>query len=406
MLDYKLFADDNLVHLKPFTPRRTDGFVIWDFVTVNDRQKNSHETKLFTTASVIEIGNFLNTVDKRLNLPNKVILKFENLEVQDKLSITLLEIMVFNFIRDKGFDIRIEVDPNTIRPNISERSFAISPLKILNEFKDNTREFLDAFNRSIRNVTHFRRIYPYNASPSVLSTWGDEIHAFLDFKRKNAIPKKVIDQLQELLVELIGNGIEHSKSDVLIDIDITGSTFKLEDYDTLYYAISISVVNLSDTLYHEAVKEKIALIDDDLLLSGRNASRYKYIKQAFQAHAQYFYEQKYTEQDFWTMAGLQKSISGRENNFQSGGRGSVQLIKVLQSLASNNTSYLLSGKRILNFENELLSSNEDDWIGFNTESNFLNKPDFKIFSEPNFNLPGTAYNFQFVYSDEEATHGN
>ena len=65
--------------------------------------------------------------------------------------------------------------------------------------------------------------------------------------------------------------------------------------------------------------------------------------------------------------------------------------------------YVLSGKRGMIFKKEYLEYNDERWIGFNKENDFLTQiPDVDIFDECDIFFPGTAYNLNFVMAVDEA----
>ena len=63
--------------------------------------------------------------------------------------------------------------------------------------------------------------------------------------------------------------------------------------------------------------------------------------------------------------------------------------------------YVMSGKRKLLFRQEYLTYNEDDWLGFNKQNDYLNsRPDESVFGRNQYMFPGTAYNLNFVMEKE------
>ena len=67
--------------------------------------------------------------------------------------------------------------------------------------------------------------------------------------------------------------------------------------------------------------------------------------------------------------------------------------------------YVVSGKRAVNFYKELLEYNDDKWIGFNQENDYISKIPSEIdennlvISESLMYMPGTAYNLNFVMKE-------
>lgn len=78
------------------------------------------------------------------------------------------------------------------------------------------------------------------------------------------------------------------------------------------------------------------------------------------------------------------------------------LIKSLQEKSDSDNCYLLSGKRIVYFQKELLQYDDAEWLGFNKEKDFLsNIPDSIVAQECIVNFPGTAYNLNFILKRED-----
>ena len=100
------------------------------------------------------------------------------------------------------------------------------------------------------------------------------------------------------------------------------------------------------------------------------------------------------------MTAFQHKISGRENSI-TGGTGLTKLIESLETRSETHICYVQSGKRVVIFKPEYLSYNDDGWLGFNENNDYLTTaPQENLFSGNHYLLPGTAFNLNFVMKRE------
>ena len=107
------------------------------------------------------------------------------------------------------------------------------------------------------------------------------------------------------------------------------------------------------------------------------------------------------EDDFYNISAFQHKISGRKQlTSGTGGTGLTKLIKALQEISEAYRCYVISGTRALNFHHEFLEYNKDGWIGFNNDNNYFESiPQEGIATECFINMPGTAYNLNFIFKE-------
>ena len=124
------------------------------------------------------------------------------------------------------------------------------------------------------------------------------------FLSKLGIETDTIDKLCESIIEIVGNSIEHGRSDCLIDIDVTEEKYKKRNdtEDSFYYGINVVVLDFSEVPFNKKIKTKLA---NTALLN----ERYIKVNEAKQNHSKYF-NNDYTEDDFYTIASFQHKISG------------------------------------------------------------------------------------------------
>ena len=86
----------------------------------------------------------------------------------------------------------------------------------------------------------------------------------------------------------------------------------------------------------------------------------------------------------------------------TGGTGLTHLISALESKSDAYNCYMISGTRILRFQQDLLKQDSSGWVGFNSNHDFINHPPrYDTFSKSPIFLPGVAYNLNFVLKKEQ-----
>lgn len=266
-----------------------------------------------------------------------------------------------------------------------------SPVTLLAQ-KNESEKFIKAFNSEIYKL-HYRKVIKFEEYKDIylLSKLMTDIDSFL--KSFNVI-KQNRNAIAEVIVELVGNVFEHAETDCLIDLDVTENSFVKDDCEDLYYGINIAILNFSDKLLGSGIAEKIKAKE---MLNERHEN----LLFAYNLHSKNF-DSNYNENDFFNLASFQYKISGRMSKEHTGGTGLKKLISRLEDYSDDYLCYVLSGDRIVFFEKDYLKYNEDNWIGFNDENDFLNNiPKKELLGRSITFMPGTAYNLNFVMKMEE-----
>lgn len=349
--------------------------------------------KIFGINSVLKLVKFVNYIDrKRIRLPIKI--EIEASRFSDKLSLTLFECVCHYIITILNVQVIVSIDSMLTRHSIWADGVHSSPIGLLTTGKrEDQKKYISKFEREF-----YKNHYRYYVSAketqnsSFLSRMYDDISTFqLLFKVKDDCR----DTIAEVLIELIGNACEHTKTDCLIDIDIAPNYHKIGD-DSEYYGINISIINFSKQLFYDDMAKKLMNFDD-----CSPEGRYKILYETYQEH-QTFFSENYQKRDFCTVAAFQHKISGRIDNSTTGGTGLTKLIKGLQEQSDAYNCYMVSGNRMMTFRSEYLEYNDEEWIGFNVENEFIHHiPDISLFSDVNFCVPGTAFNLTFAMKKED-----
>lgn len=195
--------------------------------------------------------------------------------------------------------------------------------------------------------------------------------------------------------ELVDNVYEHAESDCLIDIDVTEPDFTREDLgpDKRFYAVNVVVLNFSEKCLFEDVKNKF----QKKLYEPHE--RYDMVQNVLKEHQNWF-GKHYNTDDFYILTSFQRGISGRAYETKTGGTGLSNFICELAQKSEEDCCYMMTGSNGIFFRKRLLHYNDDDWIGFNNDNNYHNRPDDDVFFHSRTFLPGTAYNFLLVFGGQ------
>lgn len=246
--------------------------------------------------------------------------------------------------------------------------------------------------RMVHNQHHFRRIVSKDDIEGA-SKLLSELKLFLSLFQIN---KDYGADLAKVASELVDNASEHAEADCLVDIYVSNPTYHKKNHDGCdYYAISMVIINFSDKTLNHAIRKKLK---DK---SYEKSKRYDLVEQAFEKHKEHFKNGKYEEDDFFNLAAFQDRISGRETETKTGGTGLTDLIKSLEDKAEAHRCYVLSGNKGICFEPEYLKYNNDNWIGFNDNNDFINEaPKSNVIVRSKVNFLGTGYNFMLIVKKE------
>lgn len=348
-----------------------------------------YENITLTSKHIFEIVIFLNNISlqyKNNNVP--ILIELEHVIFYDKLAYVVFECIIYYYKLILRKNIRIVFN---IKHTIWTEGIRYSPLKHC----DSMREFDNKFKYEIYR-RHYRNLIKYNVYLYEEDYLSKIVGDIFNYMINNEIPKDIADELSEVLIELIGNGLEHSKTDTLIDIDVTDSLYnKNNDEKDNYYGVNVAIVTVSNILFFDLLKEK--LNNCNMVNYGK---RYSEVVKAFKQHQSYF-NNNYNENDFYTIASFQDSISGnREKSNEVGGKGLTKLLKSVEDRAEDHLCYMLSGNRILFLRKEFLNS-KDNYVGFNLSGDFLNEPpNEKVFGICDANISGVLYNLSFAIKKE------
>lgn len=191
----------------------------------NSKEKafiKSFDNKVITDKEIFDVIVFIEEIVEKYAsqiVPIKIVLT--NITFYDKLVYIVLECIFFyyNIVLKRNIGLEIFV-----KPTIWTEGVKYSPLlRIKNGYEIYQQKFLfDIYDCHYRKVVKYDKV---NKQTNTLSIIMWELRQFLQIIK---ISDNNNSELTEVVIELVGNAIEHSKSDVLIDIDLT-SSYEKED---------------------------------------------------------------------------------------------------------------------------------------------------------------------------------
>ena len=344
---------------------------------------------------LIQILSFASLMNRNNYRFIDVVFDFSKKRFGDKLSYIILEYICLYLSNTKRniYVIMSEKD------DIYTAGIRYSPLQHLRFInKDEQTDFVNEFYKDMR-LRHYRKVISEDSENVVLipSLVMTDVQ---DFLKHISISAESSKDISSVVSELVDNAIDHGQKGVLIDLDVTDEYIRVDEADNKYYGVNIVVMNFSDVLLGDLVKNKLKY--DELMDSRMNS-----VRLAYNNHSSYFNYLTYCEEDFYILSSFQHWISGRLELRSTGGTGLTELISSLADRSDAYNCYVISGNRKLRFIRALLNYNSDYWYGFNKDQDFINMPpDDQCFSRNSFFMPGVAYNLNFVLRKEDSDEGN
>lgn len=329
-----------------------------------------------------KIRSYLNKYSE--NTENIIIISSDDLEFREAGVFFLFETLFYYFCKESKFkkikfkfkNLKIFLD-NDLNARFLHGK---KNLYILRE------EFIQDYEKFNISLTNFRKIVRYSKEnkKNVSALYTDLALFLKDFSINDSFKEQFI----ETLVELVGNANEHAGVDCLLDLTVDPIVEKNTNKE--FYNVSVIVANFSNILLGNGIREKIKV-------SETERGFLKDLKMAYNNHKNFF-DETYTEDDFFNISTFQWRFSGRKEIIDNnGGTGLTTLLKFLIASSELDSCYVFSGNNIIVFKQEFLHENSLKHVGFNKEQDYLSaRPDKNCVSKMPFFLNGTLYNFDFV----------
>lgn len=343
--------------------------------------------------SIIDFIKGVNLYSPGNKLP--IALDFSGLEPRDKLTVNLLEAISYHVLVNLGQKIVLLYDFSN---NIVTQQMGDAAFTFLGPKGYSKQTFIEKFLGQGVSGQRNRRIFQNGVDldkvqfdyAALSQMWG--------------LPFPVAKKVGKLIAELVDNSVLHAQASVIVDLDVT-SLMHNNVTGTPVNGLNITIMNFSDVLLFERVRDKLGLFVSNIELLEDTAlfESYGKINKALEYHKSNFSDE-YTAEHFWTIASLQHHISGRVDQFDTNGVGLTKLVKMIQDYAEDEYGYVASGtvgvwflSKFMNFNNST-----DQFVGFNKSSDFISDlPDEKSLGKTILYLPGTFYNLSFAINTKD-----
>ena len=384
MKDIELLLDDNSAYVYNKRPKMSQRLC---FVFKN-------RTKVIDAITIKRIICFVNGIRKFYPKgAYKIYFDLGPTVFKDKISCTIFESICYVLIKNFNYTVQVSY---LLLPHIESEGGSTSPLLLLKDGKkESCGNYIQKFCDSLYK-NHYRKVVPAEADGPFLSFQMGDIESFLKF---NGVGELYAKELAKVIAELIGNANEHTEGDCLVDIDVANNYYNNRSHKKPI-GVNVAVINYSPIKLGDPVK--IRLFEDPQL-----PVQYLKVRDAYYTH-QAFFDESYTEEDFFNVASFQHKISGDMKKVCTGGTGLTKLLHSLESYAEVHKCYFLSGKRGLCFFQDEITTKENRGVGFNKENDFYNhRPSEKSIANCIITIPGTAYNLTFIFpEDSEDNYGD
>lgn len=340
--------------------------------------------KMFSSESVFKIIEHFNW---KIMHNNNVRVK---IEVQcpiigDDATLIVFESMLYYLIKNYNFDIQYTFKVN--KNLVGYELYKLSNLIKYDNKKIDKLDFMQNYEKNFDiSMHHYKKVCinsKENKKSEYLSLLYDDICNFL---KNNYINQKYYEALGETIAEIMGNCLEHSDTDTILDIKITRS---YKDNNECKF-VNVTVISFTKEKFGEKLKQFI--FNEE---KGFNSSN-EIVKDAYNIQSKKF-NNNYSIDNFLMVSAFQKNVTTRKNSEGSGGKGLTRFIETLIDLSIDDFCYVMNGNTIIFLKKPFLKLNEDGTIGFNTENNYIeNLPNSQIVVNSNKCFNGTIHNLSFI----------
>lgn len=357
------------------------------------KKQNKHQIQItgnfFCSTSIfILLEHIKYIIENRLNgFHLKIVINTKY--IADEATLIVFEVLLYYLIKNNICDITYTFIVD--RTLLGYKQFMMSNLFKYNTRKINKEEFMKLLEtETYVYKNHYRKVCinnDENKKGMFLSILISDINTFLSAYN---IEEAYAENLSEVITEIVGNSLEHSDGDCLLDIKIV-----IDDVYK-YKNVNVTTITITDILIGSNIKKYIENNNKELY-SPRN----EVVLKAYKYHKSLFNE-KYDITTFSTISAFQKYVTTRENAKMSGGTGLTTLIKELKKRAQKDYCYVLSGNDIIYFKEPFLDLTKDGLIGFNEENNYISKiPSQEVVYKNNNKFNGTIYNLSFILEERK-----
>ena len=340
--------------------------------------------KMFSSESIFKIIEHFNW---KIMHNNNVRVK---IEVQcsiigDDATLIVFESMLYYLIKNYNFDIQYTFKVN--KNLVGYELYKLSNLIKYDNKKIDKLDFIQNYEKNFDiSMHHYKKVCinsKENKKSEYLSLLYDDICNFL---KNNYINQNYYEALGETIAEIVGNCLEHSDTDTILDIKITRS---YKDNNECKF-VNVTVISFTKEKFGEKLKQFI--FNEE---KGFNSSN-EIVKKAYNIQCKKF-NNNYSIDNFLMVSAFQKNVTTRKNSEGSGGKGLTRFIETLIDLSIDDFCYVMNGNTIIFLKKPFLKLNEDGTIGFNTENNYIeNLPNSQTVVNSNKCFNGTIHDLSFI----------
>lgn len=342
--------------------------------------------RLFNYNSIMKI---VASIDKicSLNYTCSLYINVKSEGFIDDASLMMLENIIYDALVDKNIDIQIHFD-NLRAGTLGYACYIESILNrsiINNVF--NRNNFIKLFKTATNikgNILRKYLKYEDSLEHKTKNTQSLVVQDVYYFLNHLDFTTEYSQNIAVASSEIIDNVFSHAKSDAILSIKVIDVVNREKIRKK---AVSVCILNLSNTLLYSAIKEKY-------FNKTLEEKSHTIVSKSYNNNVAKFNE-KFDENSFWFTSVFQKYVTSRTKT--NGGTGLTTLIKNLIDKSYDDFCYVISGDNCLFFKKELLKLNEDGTIGFNSENDYFNNiPDETAIIKNNYFLKGTLFSLMFI----------
>ena len=338
-------------------------------------------------------------------MPYTIVLRMVSLIFADKICYLMLDELIYSLFKKTNFELHImltkdcEIGPSEYWKSLGIQNTAfIKTRQRTHSTHIDRKIFFEEYGNKVINTNTYKVLISseeIKEDSYIESKIFSNVHDTMSFPNntQNHNLDDFISTISESVAELVCNVGCHTDADCLIDIN-----FGIEkNEDVKFFWTSIAIINFSENRLFDKIRYNI----DNKIYSPENTV-YSNIYKAFENHKKSF-DEKYKPEHFFMITAFQNHVSTRDTSCStSGGTGLTTLIKNIIGRAEQDYSYVLSGNQLILFENSFLDIEDNNFIGFNKEKNFIDYPPEKgILSESLLYVPGTVYNLFLIKEIDE-----
>ncbi len=352
------------------------------------RQRLSINNDEFNSDSIIQILEHINYIKSFSLSDTQLKIIINTPKVTDDAILLIFESIIYYVLKHEICEISYTFVLN--KQLIGYKMFKMSNLYKYNTKVIDKDSFIMDYEQDYVFKKHYRKVCKYsfeNVYNEYLSVILTDISSF--FKNCN-IYEKYADDLSEAIAEIIGNALEHSNDNCILDIKVLYDDYKK------YKFINVTTLSIGDVF----VGNKIINYVENPNNNCYNSSN-QIVLDAYNNHKSKF-DELYDLSSFALVSAFQKYVTTRFDSVSSGGTGLTTLIQQLIDKSDGDYCYLLTGDNVIYFKDEYLKLTDDGLIGFNKSNDYIEQPPSDdVVKKVKNKLNVTIYSLQFMLKEDE-----